>query len=107
MVSTNLQVLAKEGVGSLQTSTQATTSNNDPQAPQDEQTWDGVTTTDVFERENYRITYTLTGYWNGGYNANIQIDNTGSETIENWILNFDYPGTISKDLQNSMHYKVN
>ena len=104
MVSTNLDVFAKEGVGSLQTSTQATTSNNDLQAPQDEQTWDGVTTTDVFERENYRITYTLTGYWNGGYNANIQIDNTGSETIENWILNFDYPGTISKDLQNSMHY---
>ncbi len=52
MVSTNLDVLAKEGVGSLQTSTQVTTSNNDPQAPHDEQTWDGVTTTDVFEGES-------------------------------------------------------
>lgn len=57
--------------------------------------WDGTTTESVYETENCRITFNLTGYWDGGYNASIRIENTGSKIIENWYLGFDYSNAIS------------
>lgn len=44
--------------------------------------WDGVTTESVYEEDNYRITFKLTGYWEGGYNASIRINNLSDSVIE-------------------------
>lgn len=49
----------------------------------------------VYEGEDYRVTFTLIGSWEGGYNANIKIENTGESTIENWCLGFEWENTIS------------
>lgn len=57
--------------------------------------WDGVTNVSVYEGENFRVTFSLTSYWECGFNANVRIENTGTETIENWSLGLDYPGAIS------------
>lgn len=56
--------------------------------------WDGVTRESVFEGDGFRVTFQLQDYWNGGYNANVKIDNTGDKAIENWTLGFDYQGGI-------------
>ncbi len=57
--------------------------------------WDGTTTQAVYEAENYRVTFSLSGCWEGGYNAGVEIENTGDSLIENWCLKFDYPGGIA------------
>lgn len=57
--------------------------------------WDQVTTESIFEDENYRVTFTLSSYWDAGYNANIRIHNLGDEVIENWYLKFDFANEIS------------
>lgn len=57
--------------------------------------WDGVTTESVYEGENFKVTFALSGYWNGGYNANVKVENTGKTVIENWTIEFDYAGAIS------------
>lgn len=58
-------------------------------------TWDQVTTENVFEGENYKVTFTLTSNWDAGYNANVKIENTGDITIQNWYLGFDYNSYIT------------
>lgn len=58
-------------------------------------TWDGVTIESVYEGTNYRVKFTLSGYWQGGYNASITIENTGESTIENWSLKFPFQDNIS------------
>lgn len=50
--------------------------------------WDGVTTVNKYEGENIRVTFSLADYWEGGYNANIKVENTGNSVIENWYLSF-------------------
>ncbi len=50
--------------------------------------WDGMTTENKYVGENFSVTFSLAGYWNGGYNANIRVENTGSSVIENWYLSF-------------------
>ena len=57
--------------------------------------WDQVTTKDVFEGEGFRVTFTLTSHWDTGYNANIKLENTGNDTIQNWCLSFDYDNAIT------------
>lgn len=57
--------------------------------------WDGATTENVFEGENYRVTFTLDSYWDVGYNANIKLENTGDSTLQNWYLAFDYNNAIT------------
>ncbi|MCR5835634.1 MAG: cellulose binding domain-containing protein [Lachnospiraceae bacterium] len=57
--------------------------------------WDGVTREKVFNGKGFRVTYKLQSTWNGGYNASVVIDNIGTETIENWMLGFNYYGGIS------------
>ncbi len=58
--------------------------------------WDGVTMTNSYEGDGYTVTYTLSGYWEGGYNASIRIDNVSQEAIHNWYLQVD----SEKDLFN-------
>lgn len=57
--------------------------------------WDGVTTESVYEGTNFKVKFTLFGYWQGGYNAGITIENTGETTIENWSLKFPFQDNIS------------
>ena len=61
----------------------------------DGSTWDQVTTENVFEGENYKVTFTLTSNWEAGYNANVELENTGDSTIQNWYLGFDYNNSIT------------
>lgn len=58
-------------------------------------TWNQVTTENVFEGENYKITFILTSNWDTGYNANIKIENTGDSIIENWYLEFESKNKIT------------
>lgn len=69
--------------------------SDDNSAEEDTVGWDGVTTESVFEDANFKVTFMLSGYWNGGYNANVKIENTGNTVIENWTLEVDYNGAIS------------
>ena len=57
--------------------------------------WDGKTTEDTYEGENFRVTFTLSAHWEGGYNADIEIRNTGDTAIENWMLEIPYAGKIT------------
>lgn len=57
--------------------------------------WDGVTTESVYEGTNFKVKFTLSGYWQGGYNAGITIENTGDTAIENWSLRFPFQDNIS------------
>ncbi len=69
--------------------------SDDSAAAEDTAGWDGVTTESVYEDANFKVTFALSGYWNGGYNANVKIENTGNTVIENWTLEVDYDGAIS------------
>lgn len=57
--------------------------------------WDGTTLENVYESEDYRVTFSVTGHWNGGYNANVRLENIGNATIENWMLGFSFQGDIT------------
>lgn len=57
--------------------------------------WDGVTMEDIYEGKDFRVVFTLTGHWEGGYNASVKIENTADASIENWGLGMDYSGEIS------------
>lgn len=57
--------------------------------------WDQITTTQTFEGKNCRVTFTLTSYWDTGYNANIKVENTGITTIQNWYLAFEHENAIT------------
>ena len=71
--------------------TEQSVSGGDAEESNEANGWDGVTTQDVFEGNGYRVTFTLTGHWEGGYNANIRIENTGTEDIYYYLLDFyDY-----------------
>lgn len=61
----------------------------------DGSTWDQMTTENVFEGENYKVTFTLTSNWDTGYNANVKLENIGDSTIQNWYLGFDYDNSIN------------
>lgn len=50
--------------------------------------WDGVTTVNNYTGENFNVVFSLANYWEGGYNASIKVENTGSSVIENWYLRF-------------------
>ena len=54
-----------------------------------------VTNEKIYESENYNITFFLTSSWEFGYNANVKIENTGNDTIQNWYLSFEYNDEIT------------
>lgn len=57
--------------------------------------WDGITTEDIYESEDYKVTFKLVKYWEDGYCANIKIENIGDSTIANWYLELDFDNIIS------------
>lgn len=64
--------------------------------------WDGVTTVNEYLGENFKVTFFLSSYWNGGYNANVKIENTGSSVIENWYMKI----TLKSNLNNIWNAEV-
>lgn len=54
-----------------------------------------VPTESVFEGGNFRVTFTLTSYWEEGYNANIRLENTGDSSLQNWYLGFHHGNPIT------------
>ena len=49
----------------------------------------------VYEGENYNVTFSVTSSWESGYNANVKVENTGNDTIQNWYLSFEYDDQIT------------
>lgn len=105
-----LLLAATVGIGSVKTGVYAQTFSEETEASMAAETagvdalvdetaepgdWDGTTTKDVYEGKNFRVLFTLTDHWEGGYNAGIKIENTGDTVIENWSLGMDYSGEIS------------
>ncbi len=90
---TNPEIFAessKNGTGDTQTD--AVSSNDDMQ---NSEGWDGSTKEDVYEGNGFQVVFKLQDYWNGGFNANVKIENTSDKTIENWALGFNYQGEIA------------
>jgi len=56
---------------------------------EEKSTWEGTITESVYETENYKVTFSLVGQWEGGYNANVKIENTGDSIIHNWYICYD------------------
>lgn len=78
--------------GTEDTQTEAVSSNDDMQ---NSEGWDGSTKEDVYEGNGFQVVFKLQDYWNGGFHANVKIENTSDKTIENWALGFDYQGEIA------------
>jgi len=57
--------------------------------------WDGVSKSMVYEEDGFKVTMSLSSYWNGGYNADIKIENTSDTAKENWYLGFEYDDVIT------------
>jgi hypothetical protein len=51
----------------------------------------------AYPDRGYTVTYAITSSWNNGQNNNarVTITNTGEQAIENWMLAFDFMGTVS------------
>lgn len=43
-------------------------------------------TESVYENDSYKVIFSLTSQWDGGYNASVKIENTSESTIENWCV---------------------
>ncbi len=71
-----------------------TSEESEPESSEEESAWDGVTKEKVYETENCNITFLLTNVWETGYQAEVILDNTGEQTIENWTISFPYEGEI-------------
>ncbi len=56
--------------------------------------WDGSTES-IYEAEDFKVTFKLMGYWDGGYNASVRIDNLTDLPIESWKTEITYDGSIS------------
>ena len=48
-----------------------------------------------YEGENFKVTFSLVDQWDGGYNANIKIENIGDSVIENWYLGYDLNNVLT------------
>ncbi|MGN1085369.1 MAG: cellulose binding domain-containing protein, partial [Lachnospiraceae bacterium] len=60
-----------------------------------EKNWEDVTTVNSYVGDNYNVTFSLMSYWEGGYNANVKIENTGDIVIQNWYLNYDLNNLVT------------
>lgn len=49
----------------------------------------------TINKENYAVSYAITEDWGEGFKAQIIIENTGTYTIEDWRLQFDYDCEIT------------
>ncbi|MDR0919583.1 MAG: amidase domain-containing protein [Oscillospiraceae bacterium] len=54
-------------------------------------------TNSVYEYDGYTVDYEITNSWGDGQynNVTVSIENTGTETIENWMLAYDFMGEAS------------
>lgn len=66
-----------------------------PEEPVKYIAWDGETMVNVFENELIKVTFTLINTWNGGYSANVKIENLSDANIENWGVAFTSLGELS------------
>lgn len=57
-----------------------------------------------FQKENYKVNFTLTGQWDGGYNVSVKLENTGNTVIHDWYLGYD-AGMDIESLWNAEIYK--
>lgn len=53
------------------------------------------TTEKCYEGKSFKVTFSLVEQWEGGYNANIKIENTGNAVIENWYLSYDLKNVLT------------
>ncbi len=91
----NINAFAAEGnTLPLVTGTESVSAGNSVNEEAPVNNWDGISTQSVYEGEGCRVTFLLTGCWNGGYNANITVENTSDSVMENWYLGFDSPNVI-------------
>lgn len=97
MGSMNTRVYARTVPEGTETSITAEPAGEDVSAGEKTEPdgWDGVTVEDIYEGKDFRVVFTLTGHWEGGYNASVKIENTADASIENWCLGMDYSGEIS------------
>ena len=97
MGSMNTRVYARTVPEGTETSMAAETAGKEVSAGEKTEPdgWDGVTMEDIYEGKDFRVVFTLTGHWEGGYNASVKIENTADASIENWGLGMDYSGEIS------------
>ena len=49
----------------------------------------------IYVEDGYTVTMSLTSSWGSGYNANVVIENTSAETIQNWYISFTFDSEIS------------
>lgn len=93
MGKTNIAVFAESNSTKAEDAQTVSVFSND--VSQNSVGWNGVTMESTFEGNGFQVTFKLEDYWNGGYNANVKIENTGDTLIENWTIKFDYPGEIA------------
>ncbi len=94
----DISAFATENNGLEQVQTEETVSGNDTVSAGDlivEEEGKEKTQENIYEAEGYLVTFKLVSSWEGGYNANIRIDNTSDVPIENWKIQMDYTGDIS------------
>ncbi|MFD2881655.1 cellulose binding domain-containing protein [Paenibacillus rhizoplanae] len=49
----------------------------------------------TYTGEGYEVTYTISSKWEGAFNADVTIRNTGNQTLENWSIDFTSPYEIT------------
>ena len=53
-------------------------------------------TTMAYSYDDYEVNFKVKSRWHDGYNAEVSIKNTSSETIENWIIQFPHKQLITQ-----------
>ena len=56
--------------------------------------------THTYEGEGFTITFRLNSLWDAGYNAEIEITNTGQESIYEWVLSMNRPMGLAENWHN-------
>ncbi|WP_339252352.1 DUF3289 family protein [Paenibacillus sp. FSL P2-0136] len=49
----------------------------------------------IYTGEGYEVIYTISSQWEGAFNADVTIRNTGNRTLENWSIDFTSPYEIT------------
>ncbi len=57
-----------------------------PATEEEDGLWDGVTTVKEYVTDSYKVTFFLTGFWEGGYNASVTVENKTGEVLHDWYL---------------------
>lgn len=52
------------------------------------------------------VTFTTTNDWGSGFNGQIDLKNSGTSSVKNWVLEFDFAGTISSIWNGSIRSQV-